>query len=75
MLNLGVFVLAQADPVGSTRPSSAMFGYPNLQMMGTMQHAGNMSQMGTMNNMGMLWVNQPNSTFVLTNEMLILQER
>ncbi|XP_012155463.1 mucin-5AC isoform X4 [Ceratitis capitata] len=37
-----------AEPVGPTRPSSAMFAYPNLQSMGMGTMGGGMSMQGTM---------------------------
>lgn len=38
-----------AEPVGSTRPSSAIFGYPTLQTIGNMNTMANMSNLGKLN--------------------------
>lgn len=40
------FFYFKAEPVGSTRPSSAIFGYPTLQAIGNMNTLANMSNLG-----------------------------
>lgn len=53
-LFVSLFLIEKAEPIGGpTRPSSAMFAYPNLQTLGTMGMGtlGGMSMQSTMQQM------------------------